>query len=50
MVSWFSKWAQGIIVAVVISTLIELILPNGSSKKYVKVIIGIRKTLIKMRL
>lgn len=41
MVSWFSKWAQGIIVAVVISTLIELILPNGSSKKYVKVIIGI---------
>lgn len=41
MVSWFSKWAQGIIVAVVIATLIELILPNGSSKKYVKVIIGI---------
>lgn len=41
MVCWFSKWAQGIIVAVVIATLIELILPNGSSKKYVKVIIGI---------
>ena len=41
MVSWFSKWAQGIIIAVVIATLIELILPNGSSKKYVKVIIGI---------
>lgn len=41
MISWLSKWAQGIIVAVIIATLIELILPNGSSKKYVKVIIGI---------
>lgn len=41
MISWFSSWAQGIIVAVIIATLIELILPNGSGKKYVKVIIGI---------
>ena len=41
MISWLSKWAQGIIVAVIIATLIELILPNGSSKKYVKVVIGI---------
>lgn len=41
MVNWLSNWAQGIIVAVVIATLIELILPNGSSKKYVKVVIGI---------
>ena len=29
MISWLSKWAQGIIVAVIIATLIELILPNG---------------------
>ncbi len=41
MISWLSKWAQGIIVAVIIATLIELILPNGSSKKYVKVVIGV---------
>ena len=41
MISWLSKWVQGIIVAVIIATLIELILPNGSSKKYVKVVIGI---------
>lgn len=41
MVAWFSKWAQGIIVAVIIATIIEMILPNGSSKKYVKVVIGI---------
>lgn len=41
MVNWLSNWAQGIIVAIVIATLIELILPNGSSRKYVKVVIGI---------
>lgn len=41
MISWMSSWAQGIIVAVIIATIIELILPNGSSKKYVKVVIGI---------
>lgn len=41
MITWLSSWAQGIIVAVVIATIIELILPNGSSKKYIKVVIGI---------
>lgn len=41
MVTFFSKWAQGIIVAVIVATIIEMILPNGASKKYVKVIIGI---------
>lgn len=41
MVAFFSSWAQGIIVAVIIATIIEMILPNGTSKKYVKVVIGI---------
>ena len=40
MIEFLSSWAQGIIVAVMIATLIEMILPNGSSKKYVKVVIG----------
>lgn len=40
MIEFLSSWAQGIIVAVIIATLIEMILPNGSSKKYVKVVIG----------
>ena len=31
---------KGIIVAVIIATLIEMILPNNSSRKYVKVVIG----------
>lgn len=41
MISWLNSWAQGIIVAVVIATIIELILPEGSFKKYVKAVIGI---------
>ena len=40
MIEFLSSWAQGIIVAVIIATLIEMILPNNSSKKYVKVVIG----------
>lgn len=34
-------WAQGIIVAVIIATIIEMILPEGSNAKYIKVVIGI---------
>lgn len=33
-------WAQGIIVAVIIATIIEMILPTNSNGKYVKVVIG----------
>ena len=41
MIDFLSNWAPGIIVAVIIATIIEMILPNGSSKKYVKVVVGI---------
>lgn len=41
MIDFLSNWAQGIIVAVIIATIIEMILPNDSSKKYVKVVVGI---------
>lgn len=41
MIDFLSNWAQGIIVAVIIATIIEMILPNGSSKKYVKVVVGV---------
>lgn len=33
-------WAQGIIIAVIIVTIIEMLLPNNSNAKYVKVVIG----------
>ncbi len=41
MIDWISTWAQSIIIAVIIATIIEMILPSGSSKKYIKVITGV---------
>lgn len=41
MISWISSWAQGIIMAVIIGAIIEMILPEGNSKKYVKIVIGV---------
>lgn len=41
MIEWIGSWAQGIIVAVIIGTIIEMILPEGNSKKYIKVVIGL---------
>lgn len=41
MIDWISDWADSIIVAVIIGTIIEMILPNGNSKKYIKMVIGI---------
>ena len=40
MISFFSRWAQGIIVAVILATIIEMILPKGTCQKYIKVVIG----------
>lgn len=41
MLEWFRSWATGIVIAVIIATIIEMILPNSTSKKYIKIIIGI---------
>jgi len=41
MIEWISNWAEAIIIAVIIATIIEMILPEGSSKKYIKVVIGV---------
>ncbi len=41
MIGFINSWAQGIILAVIIATIIEIILPEGKNKKYVKTIIGI---------
>lgn len=38
---FLNSWLQGIIIAVIITTIIEMILPNGNTKKYVKVVLGI---------
>ena len=34
-------WLQGIVVAVIIATIIEMIMPNGNNKKYIKVVLGV---------
>ncbi len=36
-----SSWASQIIVAVIIGTIIEMILPKGNNKKYIKMVIGV---------
>lgn len=41
MINFFSKWAQGIIVAIIIAVIIEMILPEGNNKKYIKMVLGI---------
>ena len=41
MVEAISSWAQGIVIAIIIAVMIEMILPEGSNKKYIKMVIGI---------
>lgn len=41
MIKWIGTWVQGIVIAVIISTIIEMILPEGKIKKYVKTVIGV---------
>ena len=41
MIEHISSWAEQIVIAVIIVTIIEMILPKGNSKKYIKTIIGI---------
>ena len=41
MIKFMKNWCEGIIVGVMISLIIELIIPEGNNKKYVKVISGI---------
>ena len=41
MINLINVWVKRIIIAVIISTIIEMMIPNGSIKKYVQSIIGI---------
>ena len=40
-IDWISSWASSIIVAVIIGTIIEMIIPEGNSKKFIKMVIGV---------
>ncbi len=39
--NFISGWAQGIIVAVIIATIIEMLLPSNGNGKYVKIVVGV---------
>lgn len=41
MINYISSWTGGIITAVIVVTILEMIIPKGNSKKYIKTIIGI---------
>jgi len=41
MMAGINSWAKGIIVAIIIGIIIQMILPEGKNKKYIKVIIGV---------
>lgn len=41
MIEFISSWAEQIVLAVIIATIIELILPNNKNKKYIQMVIGI---------
>lgn len=41
MINFFSSWAKEIGVTVVIISIIEMLLPNNNSKKYIRMVLGI---------
>lgn len=41
MINFLSSWAEQVILAVIIATILELILPNSKNKKYVRMVIGV---------
>lgn len=41
VVEFISNWAQGVIVAVIVATIIEMLLPKNGNGRYVKVVVGV---------
>lgn len=41
MIEFLSKWIEGIIIAISIVSIIEMILPNGNIKKYIKIVLSV---------
>ena len=41
MINFISSWAEQIVLALVVSTIIELILPRNKNKKYIQMVIGV---------
>ena len=41
MIAWLSSWAGSVVASIIVCTIIELVLPNNSNKKYARTVIGI---------
>jgi len=41
MINFMSSWAEQIVLAVIVATIIELILPKSKNRKYIQMVIGI---------
>lgn len=41
MINFMSSWAEQIVLAVIVATIIEMILPKNKNKKYIQMVIGV---------
>ena len=41
MIEFISSWAEQVVLAVIVATIIELILPKNKNKKYIQMVIGV---------
>ena len=41
MINFISSWAEQIVLAVIVATIIEMILPQNKNKKYIQMVIGV---------
>lgn len=41
MIDFISSWAEQIVLAIIVSTIIELILPKSKNKKYIQMVVGV---------
>lgn len=41
MINYISSWAEQVIICIIAITVLEMILPKGNSKKYIKTIMGV---------
>ena len=41
MINFISSWAEHIVLAVIVATIIEMILPQNKNKKYIQMVIGV---------
>ena len=41
MINFISSWAEQVVLAVVVATIIEMILPKNKNKKYIQMVIGV---------